>query len=44
MVPVMKDKIRFESLKDGSLDLMDLALIHDAINVYEENHRRLTKK
>jgi hypothetical protein len=29
----------FESLKDGSLDLADLALMNDALDVVAENNR-----
>lgn len=40
MRPVLRGCIRFESLKDGSLDLCDIALISDAMDVQEENERR----
>lgn len=44
MYPVMMGKCRYESLIDGTLDLMDLARLHDAISVMEENARRLAEK
>jgi hypothetical protein len=28
---------KFESIKDGSIDLLDLALMNDAIDVHDEN-------
>lgn len=31
---------RFESLKDGTLDLADIALMNDALDVQAENERR----
>jgi hypothetical protein len=30
---------RFESLKDGTLDLADIALMNDALNVVADNER-----
>jgi uncharacterized protein DUF6889 len=32
--------VLYESLKDGTLDLMDIALMNDAIDVADENERR----
>jgi len=34
---------RFESLKDGTLDLADIALMNDALDVVAENEREATK-
>jgi len=32
--------VHFESFKDGTLDLLDIALMNDAIDVADENERR----
>jgi hypothetical protein len=32
---------RFESLKDGTLDIADIALMNDALAVQDENDRRM---
>ncbi|MBB4017384.1 hypothetical protein GGR16_002413 [Chelatococcus caeni] len=40
MRPVMRGLCRFESLKDGTLDLCDLALMNEAIDVQDENAYR----
>ena len=37
MRPVVKGMCRFESLKDGSVDLADIALMNDALDVVAEN-------
>lgn len=37
MRPVLRGLCRLESLKDGSLDLCDIALMNDAIDVQDEN-------
>lgn len=37
MAPVMAGLCRFESLKDGSLDLVDIALMNDALAVRADN-------
>ena len=42
LAPVMRGLCFYESLLNGSLDLMDLARLNDAIVVYDENRRRLT--
>ena len=34
---------KYESLKDGSLDLADIALMNDALDVAEENERLLNQ-
>lgn len=41
MRPVLRGMCRYESLKDGTLDLADLALMHDALDVADENERRM---
>ncbi len=38
--PVVRGMCRYESLKDGTLDLADLAIMNDALNVQDENERR----
>lgn len=40
MRPVVKGLCRYESLKDGSLDLADIARMNDALDVIAENERR----
>jgi len=37
----MKGLCKYESLKDGTLDLADIALLNDAIDVEAENDRRI---
>lgn len=39
--PVLRGLCRYESLKDGSIDLADIALMNDALNAQDENARRL---
>lgn len=39
--PVMRGMCRYESLKDGSVDLCDIAIMNEAIAVHEENSRRI---
>lgn len=41
--PVERGMCRFESLKDGTLDLADIALMNDAIAVSAENESRARK-
>ena len=36
----MEGLCRYESLKDGSLDMCDIALMNEAIDVKNENERR----
>jgi len=38
--PVVRGMCRYESLKDGTLDLADMAIMNDALNVQDENERR----
>lgn len=40
MRPVLRGMCLYESLKDGSVDLADVARMNDAIDVEEENFRR----
>lgn len=37
MLPVMAGLCRYESLKDGTLDMADIALMNDAIRVRADN-------
>lgn len=37
MRPVIKGMCKFESLKDGTLDLADIALMNDALDVVADN-------
>lgn len=41
MRPVLRGLCKYESLKDGTLDLLDVALMNDAISVMDENERRI---
>lgn len=41
MRPVMNGLCRMESLKDGTLDLADIALLNDALDVQNDNQRLL---
>lgn len=43
MRPVLKGLIRYESLTDGSLDLVDIAILNDALSVEAENEYRAQK-
>lgn len=43
MRPVIAGMCRYESLKDGAVDLYDIAEMNDAIEVKEENTRRANK-
>ncbi|WP_283149015.1 DUF6889 family protein [Silvimonas soli] len=36
-MPVLKGWVKYESLKDGSIDLADLALLHDMARVQADN-------
>jgi hypothetical protein len=44
MRPVDRGYCRYESLKDGTLDLLDVLRMNNAISVKDENDRRLRKK
>jgi hypothetical protein len=39
--PVVSGMCKYESLKDGTLDLLDIARMNDALNVQQENERRI---
>lgn len=41
MRPVMEGLCKYESLIDGTLRLADVALLNDALNVRDENTRRI---
>jgi hypothetical protein len=41
MLPVLEGLCRFESLKDGTLDLADVALMNDALLIRAENKARI---
>lgn len=41
--PVKAGWCRYESLKDGTLDLLDIATMNDGLDVQEENERRYSK-
>ncbi|GAC1042255.1 hypothetical protein thsrh120_22590 [Rhizobium sp. No.120] len=40
MRPVLRGLCKFESLKDGTLDICDIALMNEALNVADENQSR----
>jgi len=40
MRPVLRNMCRYESLKDGTLDLYDIVLMNEALDVEEENESR----
>jgi hypothetical protein len=44
MAPVLAGMCRYESLKDGALDLSDIARMHDALAVRAENERRARER
>ena len=39
--PVLRGLCKYESLKDGSLDLLDISKLNEALDVESENQRRL---
>lgn len=39
--PVMRGMCKYESLKDGTLNLSDIANMNEAIDVEEENKMRI---
>lgn len=39
--PVLDGMCRYESLKDGTLDLLDVARMNESLNVRAENERRI---
>lgn len=38
--PVVRGYCSFEALKDGTIDLEDIALLNDAADLHDENQRR----
>lgn len=42
--PVLRGLVRYESLKDGSVDLADIALLNEALDVESENEYRASQK
>jgi len=40
MKPVVRGLCRYESLKDGSIDLCDVALMNEAVDALDENAAR----
>jgi len=43
MQPVLANLIRYESLRDGSVDILDVAICIDALETRAENERRSVK-
>ncbi|QLO42303.1 NTP pyrophosphohydrolase [Citrobacter freundii] len=43
MDPVDAGYIKFDALKDGSIDLCDIALMNDQLAVKSDNQRRIDK-
>lgn len=41
MRPVLAGCLKYESLLDGTVDLEDLARLNDALDVQDENNRRM---
>lgn len=41
MRPVMRGHLRYESLLDGAVDLVDIARLNNCIDIYDENEERL---
>lgn len=39
--PVLRGLIKYESLLDGTLDLADVADLNDALDIADENQRRM---
>ena len=42
--PVLRGLCKYESLIDGSLDLLDIVKLNEAIDVESENQRRIQSK
>lgn len=40
MRPILRGLCKYESLKDGTLSLLDVAIMNEALDVQEENERR----
>ncbi len=43
MRPVLAGLCKYESLKEGLLDLVDIALMNDALDVQAENETRVAE-
>jgi len=43
MRPVLRGLCRYESLIDGTLDLFDVARMNEALDVNDENERRVNE-
>lgn len=43
MRPILEGMCRYESLKNGELDLLDIAKMNDALDVRTENEARYRK-
>lgn len=41
--PVLKGLCRFESLRDGTVTLADIALMHESLDIQAENEGRMRK-
>jgi hypothetical protein len=44
MRPVMRGMCKMEGLRDGTLDLCDVALMNETIDVSDENDNRMRNK
>jgi hypothetical protein len=44
MRPILRGLCKYESLLDGSIGLYDLSLMNEALDVEQENRRRLRGK
>lgn len=43
MRPVLRGLCRYESLKDGTLSLFDVSVMHEALDIDAENQSRVQK-
>ena len=43
MRPVMRQMCSYESLKNGSVDLCDISRMNEAIEIDDENRRRIAE-
>ena len=41
MTPVMRGLVKYESLKDGTVDLADIYIMNTALRISDENERRI---
>lgn len=44
MRPVLRGLCKYESLLDGTLDLVDISIMNEALNVDDENRSRIVKE